>query len=89
MAQAIGASCGSYNSLTKMWESSLCSLEKPFICYADNLVVVTENKTWEDALNHCREMTNKSFKFDLLSVTNSSDYGYVSDRLYRATTDEV
>ncbi|XP_043972919.1 macrophage mannose receptor 1-like [Gambusia affinis] len=89
LAQAIGASCGSYNSLTKTWESSLCSLEKPFVCYADNLVVVTENKTWEDALNHCREMTNKSFKFDLLSVTNSSDYGYVSDRLYRATTDEV
>ncbi|XP_054898311.1 macrophage mannose receptor 1-like [Poeciliopsis prolifica] len=85
----LGGSCGSYNSLTKQWEGIQCFLQRPFICYADNLVVVTENKTWEDALSHCREMTNATFKYDLLSVTNSSDYGYVSDRIYRATTDEV
>ncbi|XP_014897064.1 macrophage mannose receptor 1-like [Poecilia latipinna] len=89
LGQAVGGSCGSYSTITKKWKNTLCILEMSFICYADNLVVVTENKTWEEALDHCREMTNSSFKYDLLSITNSSDYSYVSDRLYGATTDEI
>ncbi|MEQ2222621.1 hypothetical protein ILYODFUR_028222 [Ilyodon furcidens] len=89
LRQQFGASCGSYNTLSKKWQSTLCITELPVICFADNLVVVNKNKTWEDALNHCREMSTASSKYGLLSITNSSDYSYVSNRIYRATTEEV
>ncbi|XP_041844457.1 uncharacterized protein LOC121642055 [Melanotaenia boesemani] len=81
--------CGSFQPTTGKWNSKTCSAEFKFICYDDNLVVVTENKTWEDALNHCREMTTSSYQYDLLSVTSPLDYSYVRDKIYRATTDEV
>ncbi|XP_035983950.1 macrophage mannose receptor 1-like [Fundulus heteroclitus] len=86
---AYGASCSSYNSITKTLKSILCITELPFVCYADNLVVVNEHKTWEDALSHCRELTTASSKYDLLSIASSSDYGYLSDRINGATTEEV
>ncbi|MEQ2281316.1 hypothetical protein AMECASPLE_028981 [Ameca splendens] len=36
-----------------------------------------------------KEMSTASSKYDLLSITRSSDYSYVSVRIYRATTEEV
>ncbi|MED6261829.1 hypothetical protein ATANTOWER_010632 [Ataeniobius toweri] len=81
--------CGSYNSFLKKWYSKNCSKRLYFSCYEDNLVLVTENKTCEDALNHCREMTTAIYKYDLLSFRNSSDFSYVRDQIYRATTEEV
>ncbi|XP_015259143.1 PREDICTED: macrophage mannose receptor 1-like [Cyprinodon variegatus] len=81
--------CGSYNSRNKKLEIELCKEELPFICFGDNLILVDEKKTWEDALNHCRKKITASSKSDLLSITNPSDYYYVTDRIYRATTEEV
>ncbi|XP_027868982.1 macrophage mannose receptor 1-like [Xiphophorus couchianus] len=81
-------SCGSYNSSRKKWFSSVCSDTLPFVCYGDNLVLSTENKTWEEALDHCRKMSSSSYKYDLLSVTRP-DFSYVRDRIYRATSEEV
>lgn len=83
------SSCGSYNSVKEMWESTFCFQNLPFVCFSDNLVLVKQNKTWEEALNHCKEMTNASYKYNLLSFTNSSEYDYVSDRIYGASNDEV
>ncbi|XP_017265395.2 uncharacterized protein LOC108232264 [Kryptolebias marmoratus] len=78
--------CGSYNEI---YYQTLCSTKLYFLCFDDNLVLVTENKTWEDALSHCRNMTTSSYQYDLLSFTDSSDFSYVRDRIYRATTEEV
>uniref|UniRef100_A0AAV2KSV3 C-type lectin domain-containing protein n=1 Tax=Knipowitschia caucasica TaxID=637954 RepID=A0AAV2KSV3_KNICA len=36
------------------WESDDCELKKSFICEGDSFVLVKENKTWEEALIHCR-----------------------------------
>ncbi|XP_053090606.1 snaclec agglucetin subunit beta-1-like [Pangasianodon hypophthalmus] len=35
------------------WSSNYCSLNYPFICYR-NLILVKKTKTWEDALQYCR-----------------------------------
>ncbi|XP_014897065.1 macrophage mannose receptor 1-like [Poecilia latipinna] len=82
-------SCGSYNSAKKKWFGNICSETLPFVCYDDNLVLLTENKTWEEAMGRCREMSSASYKYDLLSVTRPTDFSYVRDRIYRATSEEV
>ncbi|XP_070297801.1 regenerating islet-derived protein 3-alpha-like [Salvelinus sp. IW2-2015] len=34
---------------------SLCQQRNPFLCFDLNVVLVKENKTWEEALDHCRK----------------------------------
>uniref|UniRef100_A0A3Q2PNV4 C-type lectin domain-containing protein n=1 Tax=Fundulus heteroclitus TaxID=8078 RepID=A0A3Q2PNV4_FUNHE len=82
-------SCGSYDSSNKKWYRRDCSETLHFVCYDDNLTLVTENKSWEEALNHCRNLSTESDKCDLLSLTRSSDISYVRDRIYGATSEEV
>ncbi|KAK5892715.1 hypothetical protein CesoFtcFv8_013068 [Champsocephalus esox] len=91
------ADCGSFDHVNQKFHSKACSTELPFLCYDDNLVVVNENKTWEDALKHCRKMESPCedepspciYTHDLLSLEVLADYNYVRDRIYKATTDEV
>ncbi|KAL3060607.1 hypothetical protein OYC64_015042 [Pagothenia borchgrevinki] len=91
------ADCGSFDPVNQKFYSKACSTELPFLCYDDNLVVVNENKTWEDALKHCRKMESPCedepspciYKHDLLSLEVLVEYNYVRDRIYKATTDEV
>ncbi|MED6240067.1 hypothetical protein ATANTOWER_015578 [Ataeniobius toweri] len=82
-------SCAAYNSLKKKWYSTVCTEQLKFVCYDDNLELVTENKTWDDAINHCRKMSSSKSKCDLLSTTTSSQFSYVRDRIYNATSEEV
>lgn len=84
-----------YDLDTDKWYSRSCFQEFRFLCIIDNLVLVTENKTWEEALEHCRNMTTPCaasggcmYRHDLLSL-QWSDHSYVSDRIYKATSDEV
>ncbi|KAM4615585.1 C-type Lectin CRL-like [Polymixia lowei] len=39
------------------WFSKPCSAKKPFLCYNEKLILVKENKTWEEALEFCRSLT--------------------------------
>ncbi|XP_040900925.1 secretory phospholipase A2 receptor-like [Toxotes jaculatrix] len=95
--EPLTADCGSFNPVTEKWYSNVCSKELRFVCNDDNLVVVNENKTWEEAVVHCRGMTSPCagssdtcmYRHDILSLPNLNDYSYVRDRIYRATTDEV
>lgn len=87
----------SFNTATKTCQSTACSIKLRLVCYDDNLVVVNENKTWEDALIHCSEMkamcvnvsNSCTYSYNLLSLDHSSNYNYVRDRIDRAATDEV
>ncbi|KAK0141240.1 hypothetical protein N1851_021754 [Merluccius polli] len=58
-----------------------CTSAWPFYCFTDNLVLVKENKTWEEALEQCRAMDLadpsllcfKNHSNDLISISNHSD----------------
>uniref|UniRef100_A0A3Q2UJA8 Novel immune-type receptor 3, related 1-like n=1 Tax=Fundulus heteroclitus TaxID=8078 RepID=A0A3Q2UJA8_FUNHE len=44
-----------------------CGEQFPFYCFHSSLVLVKENKTWEEALEHCR-----SLDMDLVSLSSES-----------------
>nr|XP_046255844.1 macrophage mannose receptor 1-like [Scatophagus argus] len=95
--QPLNLDCASFDPVTQKCRSSECSEKSQFACSDDNLVLVKENKTWEDALNHCQSIETPcsgvsgpcTYQHKLLSLEQLSDYNYVRDRIYRATTDEV
>lgn len=88
--------CATYNVDSKMYLRASCSEKLTPFCLKDNLLVVKENKTWEEALNYClmlnaceRDVLRCRQTYNLLSVDEGSDYNYIRDRIYRATTTEV
>lgn len=89
------ADCGSLDPFSGRWSSRSCSQELRFVCHNDNLVMVSENKTWEEAVEHCRGLTAPcddgpcAHQQQLLSLPDLEDYDYVRERIYSATTDEV
>ncbi|KAI3360788.1 hypothetical protein L3Q82_013020 [Scortum barcoo] len=95
--EPVTADCASLNTSTGLWESHACSENLNFACFTDNLILVKENKTWEDALSHCRNMGSPCqsklepcvYSYDLVSLEKSEDYSYIRKRIYKATTDEV
>ncbi|CAL8361075.1 unnamed protein product [Gadus morhua 'NCC'] len=67
-----------------------CNSTWPFYCYFDNLVLVKENKTWEEALEHCRAMDLVDpQRNDLISISGPLDHHTVWFRINKATTNEV
>ncbi|KAJ7997486.1 hypothetical protein DPEC_G00229530 [Dallia pectoralis] len=53
----------------------------PCICYDDELVLVQENKTWLDAVSHCRE-----HGWELVSVLNQNIQDWVQRRAQNASS---
>ncbi|KAM7423624.1 hypothetical protein PAMA_000124 [Pampus argenteus] len=39
---------------SRLWFDLQCDSQRAFLCYEDDLILVKENKTWEEALEHCR-----------------------------------
>ncbi len=95
--QPVNTDCGSFELASVEWQSHSCSKRLHFVCFDDNLVLVNESKTWEGALKHCRGMKTPcvdslvpcEYRYNFMSLEDLSDYNYVRDRIYRATTDEV
>uniref|UniRef100_A0A669E7A1 C-type lectin domain-containing protein n=1 Tax=Oreochromis niloticus TaxID=8128 RepID=A0A669E7A1_ORENI len=63
------------------WSSAGCDQRKPFFCYDDKLILIRENKTWEEALNYCRQKHH-----DLVSISNSEEQRWVQERAKNAST---
>lgn len=69
-----------------------CSARFPFVCFRDNLVLVKENKTWEEALEHCRALKSPhhvSILYDLISVQPGEDHNYMMNKVTEANTEKV
>ncbi|KAI4830030.1 hypothetical protein KUCAC02_001684 [Chaenocephalus aceratus] len=68
-----------------------CSDRFPFVCIRDNLVLVKENKTWREALDHCRALNspyNSNIRFELVSV-QPEDHNNVMNKVKEGDTEEV
>ncbi|XP_014185660.2 macrophage mannose receptor 1 [Haplochromis burtoni] len=82
-----------------VWWTHGCHYNHSFMCYDEKLVLVKENKTWEEALNHCRSLgavdTNdpnspyRNHRYDLATLITTDDHTYARERAQQATTDEV
>ncbi|KAF7643116.1 hypothetical protein LDENG_00242840 [Lucifuga dentata] len=69
------------------------------MCYDETLVLVQENKTWEEALQHCRSLEAvdsskaateyQNHRYDLVSLLTQDDHDYAREKAQEATTDEV
>ncbi|KAK5615461.1 hypothetical protein CRENBAI_000711 [Crenichthys baileyi] len=69
-----------------------CGAYFPFLCISDNMVLVKEEKSWEEALEHCRRLkssTRSNLRFDLLSLQPGEEHVYVMSKLMDAVTEEV
>ncbi|XP_042257161.1 macrophage mannose receptor 1-like isoform X3 [Thunnus maccoyii] len=60
---------------TGRWKTDDCGEEKSFFCYDDKVILIRENKTWEEALYYCREKYR-----DLVSITNLHQQNWVKER---------
>ncbi|XP_047445208.1 putative C-type lectin domain family 20 member A [Mugil cephalus] len=63
------------------WKNADCTDKKPFFCYDDNVILIKENKTWEEALYYCRDNYN-----DLVSITKLDEQRWVQERAKKAST---
>ncbi|XP_063751373.1 C-type mannose receptor 2-like, partial [Eleginops maclovinus] len=57
------------------WSSDNCTDQKPFYCYDDKVILINENKTWDEALDYCRENHH-----DLVSITDHHQQRWVEKR---------
>ncbi|XP_034536565.1 macrophage mannose receptor 1-like [Notolabrus celidotus] len=80
----------------KLWYDYVCSHIYESVCY-DNLVLVEEEKTWEEALEHCRTLqtdptssnTHFSHHYDLPHMHAEKDNLYAKTLIQKAQTQEV
>lgn len=76
--------CVSISSTTKEMTVQNCSDLFPYICISENVVLIEESKTWEEALGHCWALN-----LDLLSLQPSDEQDYLRSKMHRASTEEV
>ncbi|XP_008404237.1 lymphocyte antigen 75-like isoform X2 [Poecilia reticulata] len=82
--------CVSITSATKSLAAENCQTLHPFICMNDNLILVKEEKSWEEAFEHCQGLGfNSNLRFNLLSVKPGDEHNYVVNRITEADTEEV
>ncbi|XP_029382660.1 macrophage mannose receptor 1-like [Echeneis naucrates] len=63
------------------WDSDGCEKARPFFCYSDNFILVNENKTWTEALHHCRQHHS-----DLISITDVHQQKWIQHKAKNASS---
>nr|XP_019961810.1 PREDICTED: macrophage mannose receptor 1-like [Paralichthys olivaceus] len=69
---------------SEKWKSNDCKETKPFICYEDKIKLIKQNKTWQEAMDYCREHHN-----DLISITDVHQQRWVQERAKNAQTEFI
>uniref|UniRef100_A0A3Q2FE51 C-type lectin domain-containing protein n=1 Tax=Cyprinodon variegatus TaxID=28743 RepID=A0A3Q2FE51_CYPVA len=69
------------------WRDWECDKRFKVICHDEILVLVKENKTWEEALEYCRALDGSSFQ--LATLLTVDDHNSAQELAQTATTDEV
>uniref|UniRef100_A0A673BQV4 C-type mannose receptor 2-like n=1 Tax=Sphaeramia orbicularis TaxID=375764 RepID=A0A673BQV4_9TELE len=81
-----------------VWESDQCNTLHTFTCWNERLILVKENKTWEEALEHCRTMEDQdpmdpmaynSHRYNLATLVTADDHHYAQEKIQEATTDTL
>ncbi|KAK2853458.1 hypothetical protein Q5P01_006119 [Channa striata] len=83
--------------LTSLWYDISCNDICPFLCYEDEPILVQETKTWEDALEHCRNLHLDPFSqsnffkhvYDLLHIRSADLNTTATKAVVDAQTQEV
>ncbi|XP_024866906.1 L-selectin-like isoform X2 [Kryptolebias marmoratus] len=65
------------------WGDLSCGNDKqfPFLCYDDKVILIKENKTWEEALYYCRDHYH-----DLVTITDLDEQRWVQEEVKKAST---
>lgn len=74
------------------WYDASCNVNVAFLCYEVEPILVNENKTWEEALEHCRALDsdpNSSYVYDLLHLNYKGFNSSVRTTILDAQTPEV
>ncbi|XP_073722877.1 macrophage mannose receptor 1-like [Misgurnus anguillicaudatus] len=66
------------------WYHQDCNMNKRFICYNDNLILIKMNLSWSEALRYCREN-----HVDLVSVDSEEIQFMVTKVIHQSSTDAV
>uniref|UniRef100_A0AAV2KF68 C-type lectin domain-containing protein n=1 Tax=Knipowitschia caucasica TaxID=637954 RepID=A0AAV2KF68_KNICA len=82
--EPVTSDCGAFSVEQQKWKSFPCERPLRVACHNDNLEVVTERKSWEEALQHCAGRGKR-----LVVLNNMQDYQYVRKRIYQTQTDQV
>ncbi|XP_035991813.1 lymphocyte antigen 75 [Fundulus heteroclitus] len=83
--------CVTISSQTKLMATENCSVDLPFVCMSDEniVILVKENKSWEEALEHCRGISNSVLRYDLVSVQPGDEHQHIMSKAMEADTEEV
>ncbi|XP_051757212.1 C-type mannose receptor 2-like isoform X1 [Ctenopharyngodon idella] len=73
-----------YPNVQGQWNDAPCSIQYPFVCHEDKLILIKENLTWPEALRYCRQNHT-----DLVSVHSEEIQRRVMNVVKRASTEEV
>ncbi|XP_023822101.1 macrophage mannose receptor 1-like [Oryzias latipes] len=63
------------------WSIDDCGKKQPFICYQDHVILIKENRTWEEALYYCRHHHH-----DLVTITNMDEQRWVQEKTKNASS---
>lgn len=85
--------CGLKYRNEDTWRTDDCTKENLFMCY-ERLILVKENKTWEEALEHCRSLGDKvpadwNSWYDLATLMTEDDITYALQKAKPASSNEV